>query len=179
VIRLFAALAIPPAVAERLAGLQRGLDGRPTAPENFHVTLQFFGEIAETAAADLHAELGAVEAPAFSFQLDGVGAFGGAKPRALWVGVRPEPALTLLQAKVAQAGRRAGLSLPAEKFTPHVTLARFAPGELSPAAAAKALEARAAFLAGPVAAAWFALYRSDLGRRGPIYTELARYPLRG
>lgn len=177
-IRLFAALAIPPGVAERLAGLQRGLEGRLTAPENFHVTLQFFGEVPETTAHDVHSALSEIEAPRFALWLDGAGVFGGAKPRALWAGVRPEPALALLQGKVAQAGRRAGLALPAEKFAPHVTLARYAPGELSPAAAAKALEARGAFLAGPVPVDSFRLWRSDLGRRGPAYAEIAAYPLR-
>jgi 2'-5' RNA ligase len=80
---------------------------------------------------------------------------------------------------VLQAARHAGIAMPAGRYVPHVTLARFAPGQVSPAKVAKLIEARAAFLAGPVAVDRFCLYRSDLGRAGPVYTVLAEYPLRG
>jgi 2'-5' RNA ligase len=178
VLRLFAALPVPPETARRLAMLQPGLEGRAVPPENFHLTLCFFGERPGDVAEELHAALSAVEAPRFDLWLDGVGAFGGAKPTAIYAAVRPEPALDRLQAKVAQAARRAGVEVEGRKFTSHVTLARYGAGALSPAAAAKALAARAAFLAGPVAAEAFRLYRSDLGRGGPAYTPLATYPLR-
>jgi 2'-5' RNA ligase len=178
VIRLFAALPVGGPAARRLALLQAGLEGRTVDPASFHVTLAFFGEVAEPVAEELHAALGSVEAPQFAFWLDGVGAFGGKKPTAIYAAVRPEPALDRLQAKVAQAARRAGVALEARRFTPHVTLARYAAGTLTPEAAAKALAARGAFLAGPVAAEVFHLYRSDLGRGGPAYAALADYPLR-
>lgn len=177
-LRLFAALPVTGAAAQRLTLLQAGLEGRPVDPGSFHVTLAFFGEVTEPVAEELHAALTAVEGPRFAFWLDGAGAFGGRKPTAIYAAVRPEPALERLQAKVAQAARRAGLALEARKFTPHVTLARYAAGALSPEAAARALAARGAFLAGPVAAEAFHLYRSDLGRGGPAYTALADYPLR-
>lgn len=176
--RLFAALPLPASATDRLETLQKGLPGRRPEASDMHLTLAFFGEIDAAQAADLHAALGAVRAQGFAFWLDGAGAFGGAKPRAVYAAVRPEPALTHLHEKVTQAARSAGLRLDARRFVPHVTLARLKPGEMSPAEAAKALGARAAFLAGPVAAEAFGLYRSDLGRRGPRYEELARYPLR-
>jgi 2'-5' RNA ligase len=176
-IRLFAAFSLPDAVAGRLASLQQGLPGRPTKPENMHLTLAFFGEVRETTAADIDAALAAVRAPRFAFWLDGVGAFGGSKPRILYAAVRPEPALTALQLKVAQAGRSAGAQVEAGRYTPHVTLTRLPAGKVGPQAAAKALAARAAFLAGPVEADAFHLFRSDLGRAGPAYTALRDYPL--
>jgi 2'-5' RNA ligase len=177
VIRLFAALAAPAALAERLAALAKGLPGNVQPPENLHLTLAFFGEIDEAQAEDLHGALEAVEGRGFDWWLDGVGAFGGDRPRAIYAAVRPEPALDLLQAKVAQAARGAGVAVEARRYVPHVTLSRIRPGAVSPAEAAKALAARAAFLAGPVAARAFHLYRSDLGRHGPAYEILADYPL--
>jgi 2'-5' RNA ligase len=176
-IRLFAALSLPDPITDRLAALQRGLPGRLTAPENMHVTLAFFGQVAETTAADIDAALGAVRAPRFAFWLDGAGAFGGSKPRLIHAVVRPDPALTALHDKVAQAGRSAGVPVDAGRFTPHVTLSRIAAGDITALAAAKALSARAAFLAGPIEATAFHLYRSDLGRAGPAYTALRDYPL--
>jgi len=176
-IRLFAALSLPDEATDRLAALQRGLPGRLTAPENMHVTLAFFGEVPETTAADIDAALGAIRAPRFTFWLDGARAFGGAKPRIVHAIVRPEPALEALHDKVAQAGRAAGATVEAGRYTPHVTLTRLSAGEITPAAAAKALSGRAAFLCGPIAATAFHLYRSDLGRAGPAYTALRDYPL--
>ena len=178
VLRLFAALPVPEAIAERLTLLQGGLDGRLVPPEALHVTLAFFGEQPARVAEDLHAALGQVATPDFALWLDGAGAFGKARPHAVYAAVRAEPALDLLRGKVLRAAHEAGLSLPAARYTPHVTLARYTKGMLSPQAAARMVAARAAFLAGPWAVEAFSLYRSDLGRAGPVYTELARYPLR-
>ena len=177
-IRLFAALPIPADVADRLAGLQKGLEGRLVPPENFHVTLAFYGEVHETTAEDIDAALAEIDAPGCDLWLDGVDAFGGAKPHALYAAVRPDPALDRLQAKTEQAARRAGVEMPSRRYTPHVTLTRLSKGELGPEAVARRLSARAAFLAGPIPVRRFALYESHLGRKGPIYTELADYPLR-
>ena len=53
-IRLFAAVAVPPELGEGLKARQNGLAGanwRP--PEAFHITLRFFGEVREDVADDL------------------------------------------------------------------------------------------------------------------------------
>jgi 2'-5' RNA ligase len=130
-LRLFAALDLPAAVKDRLVALQRGLDGRLTTPEQMHLTLAFFGEQSEPVAQDLHDALGAITAPGFTLWLDGVGTFGGAKPTIFNAAVRPEPALDHLEAKVRQAAQRAGLGLPAARYTPHVALARFGPEQIT------------------------------------------------
>jgi 2'-5' RNA ligase len=179
VIRLFAALAMPETMRERLALAQQGLGGRLVPPENFHLSLAFFGETPEPQAADLHAALLKVRTPGFSVWLDGVGAFGGVRPRSIHARVRQEPALTHLQASIAQAARDAGIVQDDARYTPHVTLSRYRPGALSASNAAKLLSARGAFLAGPARMQAFHLYRSDLGRTGPAYAVLASYPLGG
>jgi 2'-5' RNA ligase len=178
VLRLFAALPVPGDIAARLEGLQHGLEGRRVEPGSMHVTLSFFGEHPEPVAADLAGALSRIAAPSFALWLDGAGAFGKAKPHLLYAAVRPEPALERLQAKVVQAARSAGIALPAARYVPHVTLARFAAGAVSPDRAARLIEARGAFLAGPMAVERFCLYRSELGRGGPVYTELASFALR-
>lgn len=176
-IRLFAALPLPEAMADRLEIAALGLPGNVQPRRNLHLTLAFFGEIDEAQAADLHAALSAIRAEAFDWRIDGMGAFGGDRPRSIHAVVRPEPALERLQAKVEQAGRGAGLRMEARRYTPHVTLSRLSAGRTTAPAAAKALAARGALLAGPARAEAFALYRSDLGRGGPEYAALAVYPL--
>ena len=175
-IRLFAALSLPTDVTERLVALQSGLSGWRLSPErNLHITLAFFGEVDQRLAADVDAALGAVRAPGFDIWLDGVDVFGAPKPRIAYAAVRSDPALSLLRDKVRQAGRAAGVELSSERYVPHVTLARG--GARGDQRLSRWLEGGSAFLAGPVSVNSFQVYRSDLGRGGPIYSELARYPL--
>ncbi|MEO0761285.1 MAG: RNA 2',3'-cyclic phosphodiesterase, partial [Pseudomonadota bacterium] len=128
-IRAFVALPLPDRVAWALEGAQAGLPvGRAVPVENFHVTLVFLGELPGTVLEDVHDALSGVRAPAFSIAIDGVGLFGGATPSSLHARVTGDPGLAHLQAKVEQAARRAGVSVKAGRFVPHVTLARFGQG---------------------------------------------------
>lgn len=125
-LRLFAALDIPDEIAARLLPLMKGVPGAKWRPrENLHLTLRFFGEIAEPVADDLDGELqqiGEGLAP-FDVTLKGAGSFGGADPHALWVGAEESPALTRLAEKCERAARAVGLAREPRKFTPHVTVA--------------------------------------------------------
>ncbi|MFV0473988.1 MAG: RNA 2',3'-cyclic phosphodiesterase [Pikeienuella sp.] len=175
-LRLFAAISPSDEMRDRLVALQPGLpEGRLTTWENLHLTLAFFGEVDGARAGDLHAALGAIRAPGFDLLLDGVGAFGGARPRLLHAGVAPAPGLSHLQGKIAQAARGTGINLPAERYAPHVTLKRLKPGEMSPTRVARWLEAGAGFLAGPSPVEEFHLMRSTLGRAAPSYEAIASY----
>ena len=124
-IRLFAALAVPEEIVEELAHRQTGLAGaRWRPPDALHVTLRFFGELTETAAAELDDRLGAIDAPAFDLQLQGAGCFGVADHmRAVWAGVAENAALRQLAAKCETAAKRAGLKPEARTYRPHATLA--------------------------------------------------------
>ena len=179
-IRAFLAVPVPAEVRSALEAAQAGLPaGRPVAPENFHVTLVFLGEHPEPVIEDLHYVLDDISAPAFELTIAGVGIFGAATPRTLYAAVTPEPGLAHLRRKVARAAREAGIDVPSSRYTPHVTLARF-PREMPPedVAAVQGFVARRMRLeAGPFPAERFVLYRSTLGRNGPIYDELAEYPL--
>src|SRR5580658_9915202 len=100
-IRLFAALAIPPQIGEALVRRQQGLPGarwRPT--DSFHITLRFAGEISEAVADDLDAELNTVSAEALTLALEGVGAFqDGEDIHAVWAGVEENVPLRRLAAR--------------------------------------------------------------------------------
>jgi RNA 2',3'-cyclic 3'-phosphodiesterase len=124
-IRLFTALAMPPDVGERLAGLQQGLPGARWRPlETLHVTLKFYGEVREDVARDLDSALATVGGQPLGLELRGVGAFGeGPDIHAVWAGVTADPALDRLAAACAVAARRAGLKTERQAYRPHVTLA--------------------------------------------------------
>jgi 2'-5' RNA ligase len=177
-IRCFAAIDLPEAVRARLAVLSQMLPlPRRLPPESFHLTLAFLGEIPEPVARDAHLAFGAIRAGKFRLALSGLGLFGGARPRVAYAGVAPEPLLDRLQGKVEAAARSAGAPVEARRFIPHVTLARFRPGEVEAPRLEHAILAVGPFSTDPFEVESFALYRSHLGHAGPHYEELARYPL--
>jgi len=125
-IRLFTALEIPDEIASRLEALQNGIEhARWIERENFHITLTFIGDIAEDIAADLDDALASIPFEPFELELEGVGEFGGAKPHAIWAGVKLTEPLKQLQARHESAMRRVGLTPEKRKYMPHITLARF------------------------------------------------------
>ena len=82
--RLFTALEIPSAIGQTLALLRGGLPGaRWVAPENYHLTLRFIGDIDDALAREIAYMLGQVKRSAFDLRIDGLDSFGGHKPRAV------------------------------------------------------------------------------------------------
>ncbi|PXY30718.1 RNA 2',3'-cyclic phosphodiesterase [Prauserella flavalba] len=170
VARLFSAL-VPPeeVVASLRAELARHPEGpssrrlRWAAPENWHVTLGFYGRDDIAARTGwLRRRLAGHAAPVL--RLEAGGTFRGV----LWIGVRGSGLGQLAEA--ARSDER----VPAEHaFHGHLTLAR------GHAPAALAVWAR--LLAEYRSPEWIAdeavLMRSDPGERGPAYTTVVRFPL--
>lgn len=124
--RLFTGLEIPADIGQSLSGLRGGLSGaRWIDGASYHITLRFIGDVDFALAREIAAALGE-ETPrqGFTVRLDGLSAFGGARPRAVIARVAPAPELLRLQADQERLMRRLGLAPEGRKFTPHVTLAR-------------------------------------------------------
>ncbi|MGD9966304.1 MAG: RNA 2',3'-cyclic phosphodiesterase [Hyphomonadaceae bacterium] len=180
-LRLFAAIALPDHVAERLLALMKGVPGAKWRPrENLHLTLRFFGELTEPVAEDLDS---AVEqatrgiAP-FELRLKGAGWFGGADPHALWIGAAESAALTQLAVACEKAARRVKLKPEPHKFTPHVTLAYLIGAPLE--RVQKFEQRLALFEAPPFIVGGFGLYSSITRKSAPsLYRLEAEYPLLG
>ena len=179
-IRAFVGIPLPAAATETLEAAQAAIPaGRIVPRENFHLTIAFLGEQPRPVLEDAHHALDRVRVPGFSLRIEGLGVFGGARPRVLFAEVAPEPGLAQLRRKVLRAVHEAGIELGRERFHPHVTLARFGDGlRGEDAAEMQAFVARRIGVrAGPFAVESFALYRSHLGRAGPTYEVMAEYPL--
>lgn len=178
-LRLFAAIAIPDFVAERVTPLMRGVSGAKWRPrENLHITLRFFGEVMEPVADEIDGELSALSAAPFDLTIKGAGAFGGADPHALWLGVVESAALKKLAADCERAARRVGLKPEPRKFMPHVTMAYL---NGSPLERVHAFEKRLALFAAPAfRVERFGLYSSFTRKSAPsLYRLEAEYPLFG
>jgi 2'-5' RNA ligase len=176
-IRLFAAIAVPPEIGDGLVRRQHGLPGvnwRPT--EAFHITLRFAGEIDEAIADDLDAELGVISGAALTLTLEGVGSFqDGADIHAVWAGVGENPALRRLAARCESAARRAGLAPDKRVWKPHVTLAYLRRAD--PARVAAWIQSHNLLKSPPFRVTSFGLYSSHLGDAGAIYRRERDYPL--
>jgi 2'-5' RNA ligase len=178
-LRLFVGLAIPPDMAARLAMLQGGIPGiRWTPPEALHVTLRFIGEQDEGRAADIDAALSRVTASAFALWFEGAGEFGTRRrPSLVWAGVRRDPALAALHAKIDRALVGAGLPPDDRNFHPHVTLGRLR--ESANVRVGRWIEQHAPFLAGPLPVEAWHLYVSHRGRDHAVYEAVGSYALSG
>lgn len=176
-IRLFAAVPIPPEIAEGLAHRQHGLPGARWRPaEALHVTLRFFGETAENVAADLDGELASIMARPFDLHLQGVGSFGdGPDLRAVWAGVAESLPLSQLAAACERAARRTGFRPERRSYRPHVTLAYLKRAD--PARVGAWVQGHNLLHSPPFRVTWFGLYSSWNTQEGSRYELEREYPL--
>ncbi len=126
--RLFAALPLSAGATERLLRLRLRLstpgDGlRWSTPEQWHITLQFYGDIDETAASCLMQACQQVtDTPAPELTIRTLGRFGA--KGILFAKVEPTPELQSLHDLLAEASAGCGFVPERRPFQPHITLAR-------------------------------------------------------
>ncbi len=174
--RLFSAIEIPRPLAERLTLLRAGLTGaRWIDPENYHLTLRFIGDVDGSTAREFAEALGGIEVPPFELRLNGLGSFGGHKPRAIFAGIAPSDGLDALRRANERAAREAGLPPEGRNFKPHVTLARLRNARAD--AVAAYLEHQGGIAAEPFTVSRFVLYSSRNSVGGGPYVVEAAYPL--
>lgn len=175
-IRCFLAIALPDDVSDALMDVQDGVrNARWIEGEDLNLTLAFLGDCTPSELTELDVELGRLRVEPFDLQIAGAGAFGGGKPHTLYAGLAESEPLTRLQAKIGRVIREVGITADRRKFHPHITLARCG-GGVFPAQAIDWTLRHARMTAPPFTVYGFGLYRSDLGGRTAIYTELVDYP---
>ncbi len=181
--RLFVGIALPAAVSEALQGIRRqfetrsGPDVRWSAPESWHVTLQFLGAVTDDRAACVYEQLKTVRAAPFSVCIEGLGFFERAG--VFRAGVTLTPELLALQQLVTAAMRHCGFTPEDRAYSPHITLARAKSrgGAKALAPLQKAVEKNNSALHAEFTAQEFVLYESFPGPEGSRYEIRARFPL--
>ncbi len=123
--RLFVGIPLAPAVIEELSAvsmrLQSSADGlRWSAPESWHITLQFLGNTPQYEC--IVARLRELRSPPVPIQLEGLGLFERAGVFFAGVGLTAE--LLALQQRVTAATGHCGLVPETRPYHPHITLAR-------------------------------------------------------
>jgi len=131
--RAFLAVPVPEQVCQAVAELQSQLASRTTnlrwvRPDSLHLTLHFFGRVAEENLEKIKASMLSVGLRTEPFQVDirGLGVFPNSRrPRVLWLGLEPEEPLMALSAAWQEALSPTGLPPGDRPFSPHLTIGRF------------------------------------------------------
>ena len=180
--RCFVAIDLPDALKDQLEARQDDLKiGRHVPPENMHITLAFLDEQPLEMLQELNDELEKLRADPFSIQIEGFRTFGASSPRVVYADIADAGPLHALRTSVRRKCHAAGITLPHERFVPHVTVARFGPQVLADEIQrlARFLERNAGFRPWAFEVEEITLYQSIPGRDGPVYEALAAYRLDG
>ncbi len=174
----FAAITPPDPIREELSQILHGVEGAKwREPENFHITLGFFGALSAGQALDLEVALGRLAAVSFPVQLRGTGSFsGGPHVRSLWVGVEESAGLVDLHRQVTQAAKATDIQLEARKFTPHLTLA-YLNRNANVADIAQYKQTHPLLNLPSFDASCFSLFSSQNSAKRSVYVEEATYML--
>jgi 2'-5' RNA ligase len=183
-IRSFIALDLPGSLRQQIERVQEalkreGLVARWVKPDNIHLTLHFFGDIATDRIESIREAM--VETAAHTplrLSARGIGVFPGIrKARVIWLGVNGErEALLALQQRLAGALERAGFAPERRPFKAHLTLGRFRKFP-NPAVVAKTIESHADFSSEPFLISQLTMFESRLTPAGAIYTKIHEIPL--
>jgi len=184
-IRAFLAIEPPETVRQAMAVVQNRLKYCVSGaiswvrPEGIHLTLKFFGNIAETDIDRISAAVEPVAARFAPLDLQGrrVGLFPDSRrPRVIWLGLEGDvSALKALQEEADRELERYGFSREDRPFRAHLTLARIkSPRGLT--GLDRIMKKSEVYEAGRFQAEGLTLFRSDLTPQGAIYSKLAGYP---
>lgn len=178
--RLFIALNLPDAERKRIhkaaAPLREaGFPVRWLDPATYHLTLKFLGEVRSDRVPVIEQVVDRIasETGPFPLGIHGFGAFPTIRrPRVIWIGVEPIPALRCLKQDLEWALAHHGFERETRAFHPHITLGRA--DETRGAGAFRGLDGLTAELdyRGKVEVEAVDLMRSQLSRQGAKYTRL-------
>jgi len=184
--RTFCAIELPPDVREQLATHAKRLrEAVPQAsaswskPENVHLTLKFFGNVAKDKLTRISqaATRVAGEVSGFKIRIGGTGVFPRrSRPQVLWIGVEDSSGqLSDLQQRLEEAFAREGFAKEDRGFRPHLTIARLRRPEEARELAEAHIQMKFAFA--EIRVTKFALFRSQLSPKGSIYTVISEHGL--
>jgi len=185
VVRLFVAIDLPQdlkkelyLIPDKVAKLIKNV--KWVSPENVHLTLKFLGSSPEESVPKIKEKLSkkVKEVEPFTLGFGTLGAFPTSKrARVFWLGVeKGADEVSILQKKVEKALVPLGFEKENRKFHAHLTLARLRmPQNLQSVIS----ELEAEKISQEVSVDRVFLFQSTLTPKGPIYTTLAQFPLKG
>ena len=175
--RLFVAIDLPHPTKQVLVDLDPRVQGvRWMDPKQLHLTLSFFGDVAEEVDLRLRENLKAIHFGAFFLPISSVGTFPPkGPPKIIWIGVgKGHPHLFQIHKRVQEAALSAGLEPELRPWHPHITLGRCR--GVSSESVKKFLRSNAKLDLGMIRVEQFHLYSSRLSSGGSIHTRELTVP---
>lgn len=149
------------------------------ANELNHLTLRFIGKTPSQQVAQLKKLLAEIawKTPCFSLKISNLGLFGSRYcPRVVWLGFEQQPVLTQLVEDINDKLEELGFEPAEGNFVPHITLGRIKNIHNKKKFSELIEELQPAFKQ-EIEIREIILYKSQLEKDGPIYTELAKEEL--
>lgn len=156
---------------------KKEIEYRWVPQENYHITLNFLGEVDPTHLDLLRSTLTELSQrhSIFHLKLDGLGAFPTLKEgRVIWMDVQNSKELRSLQEDCQHALSKLGFELETKAYVPHLTLCRLR----SPRNLSDMMSPLIKQKFGEMAVKTLTLYESKLGGSFPIYEPVFKFPLR-
>jgi 2'-5' RNA ligase len=180
--RLFVGIPLAAAVVDELSATSVRLqsDGnelRWSAPESWHISLQFLGNTGREQYECTVARLHEIHLPPVPILLERLGFFDHAE--IVFAGVRLTPELLLLHVRVTVATELCGFVRDTRPYQPHITLARGKGKGQRQALRELKTKVRPQPYFTRFVAEEFLLYESFLGPAGSRYEIRERFPLDG
>ena len=164
---------------DEIAKVQEEIDlpgVRLVKPGLIHVTLKFLGDVPLSKVDRVVEALGSVKRPAFTAKVGGIGAFPGRSIRVVWIGAEGE--FEGLFRAVEEALSPLGFERERRGFTSHATIARVGrPNPETTTLLSSKLDPFRNIDLGEFRATEFLLKKSTLTPGGPIYEDIAAFPL--
>ncbi len=178
-LRSFVAVELPETMRDDIGRIEEDLrlpGLRLVRPELCHITLKFLGDVPPQKIEKIREALGLIRADPFDVAVRGMGTFPGRSIRVVWLGLEGD--FSDLFRQVEDVLSPFGFERERRKFSPHVTLGRVGrPSQETSGQIATIIERLAKVDLGSFSVDRFFLKKSTLTRGGPIYEDLAEFPL--
>jgi len=183
--RAFIAIDLAPEIKGQLASLVKVLKPiasniKWVAPENYHLTLKFLGEISEAQAEVVKQVLSEIAKRNSQFRLlmRGTGSFppGQSRLRVIWVGVSAGNELLILQKDIEESLAERDFPPEERPFSPHLTIGRAREPQKQERLKAE-LERFSQKEFGSMIVKEITLFQSILRPEGPQYKALSNFQL--
>ena len=149
-------------------------------PDNLHLTIKFIGDVPNTEVSQVCQAVGTAVGShgPFAVSYEGMGAFPNCeRPKVIWLGVtQGSERLMQLHASVDNSLCDLGILPERRPYQPHLTVGRLRRPVPSPQLG-ELMAQYEEFSAGTVVVKELLVMASFLGRGGPTYDVMARFPL--
>jgi 2'-5' RNA ligase len=179
-VRCFVAIELPDSMREQIGQIEEGLriQGlRLVRPDLCHITLKFLGDVPPERIESICDALRSVHVDPFNVSVKGIGSFPGKSVRVVWLGLEGSFEDIFQQAEDSLS--QFGFERERKRFSPHITLGRVGrPSQVMSEQIATKMEKFKDVDLGNFSVDRFFLKKSTLTREGPIYENIAKFPLR-